>query len=87
MIEIICLLLLISIGFMLYKMNYANNINKNNLEENIKKLSDNLKSKSPKKYYIVSNIGLSYEPSNTELGVETAISMLKSYPSYRLIEG
>ena len=87
MIEIICLLLLISIGFMLYKMNYANNINKNNLEENIKKLSDNLKSKSPKKYFIVSNIGLSYEPSNTELGVETAISMLKSYPSYRLIEG
>ena len=84
MIELICLLLFILIGFMLYKINYRNE-NDGDLEENINKLSENLYSSSHKKYYIVSRMGLSYEPSNTKMGVDTAISILKSNPSYKLL--
>lgn len=85
MIELICFLLFILIGFMLYKINYRNENDDEDLEENINKLSENLHSPSPQKYYIVSDMGLSYDPSNTKLGVDTAISMLKTNPSYNLL--
>ena len=77
--KIIIILLFMSIGYMLLKLN-QNKVD--NLEENINILSENFYSK---KCYIVSKEGLSYEPSNTRLGLETAISMLQSNPSYRVV--
>lgn len=85
MIEIIIIFLFISIGYMLYKMNNTEKNKLYYLEENINTLYENFNSESPQKCFIVSKEGFSYEPSNTKLGLETAISMLKSNPSYKVI--